>query len=257
MTMQPTRRELMAALAAAAPLAATLADPGLARAAAAGLEEVSLKTGGGRSVKAALALPAAQPAPSLMLIHEWWGLNDQIKAMAAECAREGYAALAIDLYDGRSASDPDKAKELMQALDPAAATDTLVSWVGWLRSRPGGTDKVGVMGWCLGGGWALNASIATPVDATVIYYGRVDQPADRLARLKGPVLGHFATRDTFINRPMVEAFEQAMKEAGKSLTVYWYDADHAFANPTGARYNEADAALAWKRTLAFLAANLA
>ena len=257
MTMQPTRRELMAALAAAAPLAATLADPGLARAAAAGLEEVSLKTDDGRSVRAALALPVAQPAASLMLIHEWWGLNDQIKAVAAECAREGYAALAIDLYDGRSASDADKARELMQALAPAAATDTLVSWVRWLRSRAGGTGKVGVMGWCLGGGWALNASIATPVDATVIYYGRVDQPADRLTRLKGPVLGHFATRDTFINRPMVEAFERAMKEAGKSLTVYWYDADHAFANPTGARYNEADAALAWKRTLAFLAANLA
>ncbi len=257
MTMQPTRRELMAALAAAAPLAATLADPGLARAAAAGLEEVSLKTDGGRAVKAALALPAAQPAASLMLVHEWWGLNDQIKAVAAECAREGYAALAIDLYGGHSASEPDRAKELMQALDPAVATDTLVSWVGWLRQRPGGTGKVGVMGWCLGGGWALNASIATPVDATVIYYGRVDQPADRLARLKGPVLGHFATRDTFINRPMVEGFEQAMKEAGRSLTVYWYDADHAFANPTGARYNEADAALAWKRTLAFLRTNLA
>ncbi|MBL8667769.1 MAG: dienelactone hydrolase family protein, partial [Rhodospirillales bacterium] len=136
-------------------------------------------------------------------------------------------------------------------------TDTLVSWANWLQSRPDGTGKVGVMGWCLGGGWALNASIATPVDATVIYYGRVDQPAERLARLKGPVLGHFAARDTFINRPMVEAFEQAMKEAGRSLTVYWYEADHAFANPTGARYNEADAALAWKRTLAFLRANLA
>ncbi len=257
MTKQPNRRELMAALAAAAPLAANLADPALARAAAAGLNEVSLKTDGGRAVKAALALPSTQPAASLLLIHEWWGLNDQIKAVAAECAREGYAALAVDLYDGRSTADADKAKELMQALDPAAATDTLVSWANWLQSRPDGTGKVGVMGWCLGGGWALNASIATPVDATVIYYGRVDQPAERLARLKGPVLGHFAARDTFINRPMVEAFEQAMKEAGRSPTVYWYEADHAFANPTGARYNEADAALAWKRTLAFLRANLA
>ena len=105
MTMQPTRRELMAAIRAAAPLAAMLADAGLARAAAAALEEVSLTTTGGRPVKAALALPAAQPAPSLMLIHEWWGLNDQIKAVAAECAKQGYAALAVDLYDGRSAAD--------------------------------------------------------------------------------------------------------------------------------------------------------
>ncbi|HYN39576.1 MAG TPA: dienelactone hydrolase family protein [Rhodospirillales bacterium] len=256
MTMQPTRRELMAGLAAAAPLAAVLADPGLARAAAAALEEVSLITAGGRPVKAALALPAAQPAPSLLLIHEWWGLNDQIKAVAAECAKQGYGALAVDLYGGRSTASPEEAQALMQALDPAAATDTLVSWAQWLRARPNGTAAVAVMGWCLGGGWALNASIATPMDATVIYYGRVEQPAERLARLKGPVLGHFATRDVTINRPMVEGFEREMKAAGKALTVYWYDADHAFANPSGGRYDEADAALAWERTLAFLRANL-
>jgi carboxymethylenebutenolidase len=90
------------------------------------------------------------------------------------------------------------------------------------------------------------------VDATVVYYGRVEKPADQLERLKGPVLGHFASRDEFINKPMVDAFDAAMAEAGKPLTVYWYDADHAFANPTGARYDEADAALAWQRTMAFL-----
>ncbi|MBK8210500.1 MAG: dienelactone hydrolase family protein [Rhodospirillales bacterium] len=257
MTILPTRREIMAGLAAAAPLAAVLADPGLARAAAAALQEVSLTTQGGRPVKAALALPAVQPAPSLLLIHEWWGLNDQIKAVAADCAKQGYAALAVDLYDGRSTGTADEAKRLMQSLEPMAATDTLVSWIQWLRSRPNGTGAVGTLGWCFGGGWSLNASIATPVEATVIYYGRVEQPADRLARLKGPVLGHFASRDANIDRPMVEAFERAMKEAGKALTVYWYDADHAFANPSGGRYDEADAALAWQRTLTFLRANLA
>jgi len=256
MTMQPTRRELMATLAGAAPLAAVLADPGLARAAAAGLDEVSLTTAGGRPVKAVLALPTAQPAASVMLIHEWWGLNDQIKAVAAECAKQDFAALAIDLYNGGASADPAEAKQLMQALQPEAAIDTLVSWVQWLRTRPNGSGKVGVIGWCLGGGWSLNTWIATPVDATVIYYGRVDQPADRLVRLHGPVLGHFATRDANINRPMVAAFEQAMKEAGRTLTVYWYDADHAFANPSGGRYDQADAALAWERTLAFLRANL-
>lgn len=254
--MQPSRRELIAGIAAATPLAAVLANPALVRAAAAELEEVSLTTMGGRPVKAALALPAGPPEASLMLIHEFWGLNDQIKAMAAECAKQGYTALAIDLYNGHVASAPDQARQLMQSLDPGAATDTLVSWVQWLRARPESKGKVGVMGWCLGGGWALNTSIATPVEATVIYYGRVEQPADRLARLKGPVLGHFATRDANIGRAMVEGFERAMKEAGKSLTVYWYDADHAFANPTEARYDEADAALSWERTTAFLSENL-
>jgi carboxymethylenebutenolidase len=234
-----------------------LADPGLARAAAAGLQEVSLTTQAGRQVRAALASPAVQPAPSLLLIHEWWGLNDQIKAVAAECAKQGYTALAVDLYDSRPARTDDEAKQLMQSLEPMAATDTLVSWIQWLRTSQNGTGAVATLGWCFGGGWSLNASLATPVEATVIYYGRVEQPADRLARLKGPVLGHFATRDANINRPMVEAFERAMKEAGKALTVYWYDADHAFANPSGGRYDEADAALAWERTLTFLRHNLA
>ncbi len=254
--MQPSRRDVIAGIAAATPLAAILSDPALVRAAAAELQEVSLTTIGGRPATAALASPATKPAPSLLLIHEWWGLNDQIKAVAAECANQGYTALAVDLYGGRVASNPEDAKQLMQSLEPAAATDTLVSWVDWLRARPEATGAVGTIGWCLGGGWSLNTSIATPVEATVIYYGRVEQPAERLARLKGPVLGHFATRDATINRPMVEGFEREMKQAGKSLTVYWYDADHAFANPTGARYDEADAALAWERTLAFLHANL-
>lgn len=255
-TKQPSRRDVLHSLAATLPLAAVLADTELARAAAENLETVSITTSGGTSVSAALALPATVPAPAVLLIHEWWGLNDQIKAMAAECAREGYVALAVDLYGGHSSSTPDEARALMQTVDPATATNTLVSWVQWLRQHPKVTGKVGTIGWCFGGGWSLNTSIATPVDATVIYYGRVDQPADRLARLHGPVLGHFASRDTFINRAMVETFETAMAEAGKPLTVYWYDADHAFANPSGGRYDAADATLAWERTTAFLETNL-
>jgi hypothetical protein len=147
---------------------------------------------------------------------------DQIKSVAGELAREGYAALAVDLYGGKSTSSREEAEQLRKAVDPASATDTLVSWVGWLQKHPKATGKVATIGWCYGGGWSLDASIATPVDATIVYYGRVDQPADRLARLKGPVLRHFATRDQWITRPMVEGFERAMAEAGKPLTVYWY-----------------------------------
>lgn len=247
----PSRRHVLQGLLATAPLAAVLADPKLARAAAAALQDVSLTTEGGRTVRAALAQPDAERAPSLLLIHEWWGLNDQIKAVAAEYARLGYTALAVDLYGGKPAASKEEAERLRNAVDPAAATDTLVSWVHWLRRQPLSAGPVGTVGWCFGGGWSLETSIATPVDATVIYYGKVDQPAARLAKLKGPVLGHFATRDAWINRAMVEAFERAMAEAGKSLTVYWYEADHAFANPTGARYDAEDAKLAWERTLAF------
>ena len=238
------------------PLAAILADPTLARAAAAGLDTVSITTEGGRSVSAALALPAAQKAPTVLLIHEWWGLNDQIKAAAAEYAKAGYVALAVDMYGGKVAANRDEARALSRGTDPVAANDTLASWIAWLRRHERGTGKVATVGWCYGGGWSLRASLAAPVDATVIYYGRVPSDAAALASLKGPVMGHFGTQDRFINREMVDPFVGAMKKAKKSVEVYWYDADHAFANPTGGRYDQQDAQVAWERTMGFLKAHL-
>ena len=251
MTLTFSRRHLIQGL-GGLPLAAVLADPRLARAAAGSLQEVTLTTVGGRNVAAALAVPETTPAAAVLLIHEIWGLNDQIKAVAAELAKTGLLALAVDVFDGKTADTLEVGRAIMQAVDPEAATDTLVSWLGWLKTHEKATGKVAVMGWCFGGGWALNASIAEPVDATVVYYGRVDKPADQLAKLKGPVLGHFATRDEFIDEAMVGSFETAMAQAGKPVTVYWYEADHAFANPSGGRYDEADAALAWSRTMEFL-----
>ncbi|MCP1335433.1 dienelactone hydrolase family protein [Futiania mangrovi] len=242
--------------AGALPLAAVLADPVLAAAVAGSLPEVTITTAGGRQVSAALALPATTPAPAVLLIHEWWGLNDQIKAVAAELANQGYVALAVDLMGGEVATTPEGARALTQAVKPAEATDTLVSWIGWLRSHEKTTGKVATMGWCFGGGWSFNASAATPVDGTVIYYGRVPGEVAAVSTVESPVLGHFATQDKFIDKQMVDAFAQAMEKAGKRLTVHWYEADHAFANPTGARYDEADAKLAWERTAAFLSETL-
>ena len=258
------RRGLLRGLAGASVgglgLAAVLADPRLARAAAAGLEDVSLTLADGTTVGAALAMPdgagAEAPVPAMVLIHEWWGLNDQIKAVAADFAKQGYAALAIDLMGGNVATSPDQARQQMQAVDPDTAQATCTAWIQWLRAKAETTDRLGTVGWCFGGGWSLNASIAAPVDATVIYYGRVNKSADDLATLQGPVLGHFATQDRFIDEDMVGGVVDAMASAGKALTVYWYEADHAFANPTGARYDEADAQLAWQRTTSFLAQTL-
>jgi carboxymethylenebutenolidase len=245
------RRTLMTGL-AGLPLAAVLADPRLAARAAEMTESVSITTKGGQTVSGAIALPQAQPAAAVLLIHEWWGLNDEIKTMAAEFAKEGYVALAADLYAGSVATNPQEAQALMQSVDAEQATDTLVSWVEWLRANPAVNGKVATVGWCFGGGWAINGAMATPVEATVIYYGRLPQSAAEVASVSGPVLGHFGEKDTFINREMVAGFERAMKEAGKPLTVHWYDADHAFANPTGANYDKEDAQTAWKRTLDFL-----
>ncbi|GJL83427.1 MAG: hypothetical protein DHS20C01_30610 [marine bacterium B5-7] len=240
------------------PLATVLAYPVLTQAAAGRLEAVSTALPEGTSVSAALARPDATKAPAVILIHEWWGLNDQIKSVAADLADAGYLALAIDLYGGGVASNPDGAMSLMKSVDPAVATATLTRWVDWLRNHSQSSGKVATMGWCFGGGWSLNASIATPVDATVIYYGQVTQPAEKLKSLHGPVLGHFGTLDKNINKTMVNGFEMAMQKAGKAdnLTIYWYEADHAFANPTGARYDSEDAALAWQRTQNFLGQNL-
>ena len=201
-------------------------------------------------------MPAETPAPAVLLVHEWWGLNDQIKTMAAELARQGYLALAVDLYEGKVATTRDQAAAYMKGVDQEAAKDTLGSWARWLKAHAKGTGRVGTVGWCFGGGWSLMTAILVPADATVVYYGKVDRPAGLLRRFKGPVLGHFASRDQWIDAAMVGRFEAAMKAAGKAFTSHWYEADHAFANPSGGRYDEADAKLAWRRTLTFFAKTL-
>lgn len=258
------RRDVMKGAAAVSlgglSLGAILADPRLARAAAGETRKVTLTTAAGRDVSAALALPETTPAPAVLLIHEWWGLNDQIKTMARELAQEGYVALAVDLYDGTVATSPDGARAAMQAVKEEDALDTLTSWTDWLKTHDQVTKQdgpdgpvgiVGTIGWCFGGGWSLNTSLATPVDATVIYYGRVIDDTDRLSRLKGPVLGHFGEQDTYIDHAMVDPFEAALSEIGHPHQIHWYDANHAFANPTGNRYDAGDARTAWERTLAF------
>lgn len=256
--IDPEQRRLFMKGLAGLPLASVLAFPELANAAASSMEEVTIKTPSGASITASLALPKAEKAPMVLLIHEWWGLNDQIKAVAAELAKQGYIALAVDMYGGNVATDREGAMTLMKGVTPEAGTETLTSWINWLKQHERGNGKVATMGWCFGGGWSLNASLATEVDATIVYYGRVNKTAEQLKTLNSPVLGHFGTLDKSINKDMVNGFLSAAKEAGKDeqILTYWYNADHAFANPTGARYDADDAAIAWERTMKFLNAHL-
>jgi carboxymethylenebutenolidase len=247
-----SRRSLIAGL----PLAAILADPLLARAAAEITNTMQITSAGGQTLAAALAHPANTPAPAVMLVHEWWGLNDQIKAIAVELSRQGYLALAVDLFHGRIATDPGEARNLTEKLNADEAADTLTSWAQWLTNHQDCSRKVGAAGWCFGGGWALKAATQKPIAATVVYYGKVDLPAVELKRLQGPVLGHFGKRDQFVTAKVVADFESAMKKATKPYAVHWYDAGHAFANPTGDNFSKPEAQLAWKRTLAFLSENL-
>ncbi len=251
------RRDIVKGV-ATLPLAAILADPLLARAAAEMTEDVSITLSSGQSVTASVIYPEVTPAPTVVLVHEWWGLNDQIKAVAAELAREGYVALAVDLYEGKVGTTPDEAKQYMQGVKPDLATETLTSWIDWARKNEKTNDSLGTVGWCFGGGWALNASIAAQTEATIVYYGSVARSADQLKALKGPVMGHFAERDQWINKQMVDEFVEQMKIAGQPAPeVFWYSADHAFANPSGARYDQEDAQLAWSRSLEFFKKNLA
>ena len=253
----PARRDVLTGIAGLS-LATLLADPIKVAEAAAALETVTLKTTSGRSISAALAMPAQAPAGAVMVVHEWWGLNDQIKAVASELAANGYVALAIDLYDGKSATDPDGATKLMNAVNDAEATETVTTWVEHLYGMKEVNGKVATLGFCFGGGWSLNASLAHPVDGTVIYYGRCDESAEELKKLKGPVLGHFAGKDGWITPAMVNGFEANLKADGKTAEIYRYaDANHAFANPTGQNYVKADARLAWDRTIAFLKKTIA
>jgi carboxymethylenebutenolidase len=257
MTVSASQRRAFIKGLATLPLAAVLADPRLALAAGNSLSMTSIKTPGGQTVSGYMGKPKTTPAGAVLLVHEWWGLNDQIKAVAADLVSRGYIALAVDLYDGGVAKTPDEARALMKAVDGDRARDTLGAWVDHLRGDEASNGKVGAVGWCFGGGWSLNASLVAPVDATVIYYGNVKKTAADLAPLKGPVLGHFATADKWINKEMVGGFEASMATAGKSnIDVHWYEANHGFANPTSARYDKDDAEKAWERTLAFFGQHL-
>jgi carboxymethylenebutenolidase len=254
-THSSSRRQVVVGLAGLS-LAAVLADPVKVARAAASLQTVTNKTPSGRSISAALAMPDKKPAAAVMLVHVWWGLNDQIKSVASEIAKQGYLGLAVDLYGGKSAGTPEDAEKLMKAVVPAEASETMSSWVDWLLKNPDCNGKVASIGWCFGGGMALQAALDRPLDAAVVYYGNVARSADELRALKGPVLGQFANEDQWINPKMVDGFEAAMKQAGKKLEDYRYDANHAFANPTGDHYDAEDARLAWDRTVAFLKATL-
>lgn len=194
--------------------------------------------------------------PGLIVIHEWWGLNENIQEMTRRLAGEGYVALAVNLYGGEVAENSDRAQELMQTAmsNAEASTENLRQAVAYLRAQEN-VGAVGVMGWCFGGAWSLRAALAMPgeIDATVIYYGQLETDRERLAVLDMPILGIFGAEDEGIPVAQVRAFEEALGDLGKDAEVYVYEgADHAFANPSGERYDAEAAEDAWARTLAFL-----
>ncbi|ESA34782.1 carboxymethylenebutenolidase [Leptolyngbya sp. Heron Island J] len=204
---------------------------------------------------------AASPLPGLIVIQEWWGLNDNIRTMTRRLAAEGYAALAVDLYDGQVAETPDEARTLVQAAiqNSERLTQNVVAAHNYLVDAQQAT-KVGSIGWCFGGSWSLNTALALPtdLDAVVIYYGgQISTDPAILEALQMPIQGHFGALDTNPSPDTVQAFETALNGLGKDTEIYMYEgANHAFANPSGTRYNAEAADLSWQRTVAFLKQHL-
>jgi carboxymethylenebutenolidase len=212
---------------------------------------------GGQPSQAYVAAPKGKPRGGLLVIHEWWGLNDWIKHEADQLATQGYLALAIDLYKGKVATDPKQAQELMGSMDEKWGDQVEEAGLEWLKKNAAG-GKVATIGWCMGGGQSLKTSLNDPkdVDATIMYYGMPVMDVAKLKTLRGPVLGVWANKDGWITPDKVAQFDKALTEAGIKHEFHSYDADHAFANPSGGRYNGAAAKDAWEKTVKFLAANV-
>jgi carboxymethylenebutenolidase len=201
-----------------------------------------------------------EPLPAVILIHEWWGLNDNIRAMADRLAGEGYIVFAVDLFNGKVASSAGEARVLMMQTieDPESANQNIRAAFDFV-SNTTGAPRIGVIGWCFGGGWSLNTARLFPedLDASVIYYGQVTDDEEMLRPIGAPILGLFGAEDSGIKVESVRAFEMALSHLRKNYEVHIYPGvGHAFANPTGTNYNAAAAEDAWRRTLGFLKLHL-
>lgn len=206
--------------------------------------------------RAYLSLPAnaAPGMPAVIVVHEWWGLNDHIRHYADRLAQTGIAALAVDLYGGNVASTREQAQTYMKNVDPKVATETLKAAAEYLKNEPTiRARRRGVIGFCFGGRWSLETALAVPdLDAAVVYYGFVPTDEESLKPLKAPLLAFFGTKDESIPAATVDAFEATLRKLGKTATIERMDAGHAFANPSGDHYDSAAAKAAWTETRAFL-----
>lgn len=207
-------------------------------------ETVSYESGD-ETVKSYLALPeGAGRHPAILVIHEWWGLNDWVKEQAQHFAQQGYVALAVDLYRGQVATTPDDAHILMRGLPDDRGLRDLQAAFTYLSSRPDvETNKIGAIGWCMGGGWAIKLAEDQPkLAAFVVNYGSLPTDAAIVAKIQAPMLGNFGAEDKGIPPEAVNAFEAKMKAAGKSADIKIYDgAGHAFQNPNNTQGYRKDA----------------
>jgi carboxymethylenebutenolidase len=198
--------------------------------------------------------------PGIVVIHEWWGLVPWVKEQATNFAQQGYVALALDLYRGKAASNPGEAHELMRGLPQDRAVRDLKAAFDYLASRPDvNPQKIGSVGWCMGGGYSLLLAENEPrLAACVVNYGAMPTDQALVAKIQAPVLGNFGALDHGITLEAVQAFEKAMRADGKTIDAKIYpDAGHGFENPNNKEgYRKDDATDAWARMLGFLGKTL-
>jgi carboxymethylenebutenolidase len=212
-------------------------------------------------VEGYVAAPSAEGKyPGLILIHEWWGLNEDIESLARSFAEEGYVVLAVDMYKGESTDSPDMARELSSGVraDVKGAFENLEAGLAYLKSRADvQPEQLASVGWCFGGGWAYQMAVNDlDIDASVMYYGQFD-PEEDFEHMRASILGHFGEEDSGIAINDVREFQANLETANGNHAVYIYpNVGHGFANIRGGTnmaYDEDAATLAWERTRAFLA----
>jgi carboxymethylenebutenolidase len=219
----------------------------------------------GQTAKGYLA-EAANPVGAVVVIQEWWGLNDQIRGVAQRFASAGFTALVPDLYRGQSTVEAEEAHHLMTGLNFGdAASQDIAGAVQALKARQIGSGKVGITGYCMGGALTVLATTMVPeADAAVVWYGLPPLEYVDASKIKAPLMAHWATQDVFFDIANVDAFDIKLKEAGVNYEPHRYLAHHAFANETAqgparlpaTQYDAAWAQLAWDRTMRFFGCKL-
>lgn len=209
----------------------------------------------GRNTKGYLA-SAGKDMPGIVVIEEWWGLNDQICGIADRFAEAGISALAVDLFEGKVTTAQDEAQHMMSNLDFGAATNQDIR--GAVQHMKKSCPKVAATGFCMGGALTLAAAVHVPeLDAAVCFYGIPPKDFADPAKTRVAFQGHFATDDSWCNPQAVNALEADLKKSGVDFEIYRYDAQHAFMNERRPEvYNAEAAKKAWARALEFLGKRL-